>query len=296
MGLFTDSTNTNDPNGDGNSFSFTSQPQQLPFDFFNPSVARLNAAGLQAGGYASQPKTETVFGFTSGSTTSAADQDWRVRVSLADGADFFYKSVNPGVMGPLLETKGVIFPYTPSITMNYTARYSEQKLTHSNYSSFFYDGSEVSTVNISGDFSVQSLADGQYLLACIYFFRSLTKMFFGKDAKAGNPPPIIFLDGYGSHYFPHVPCVVTSFQHTMPPDVDYVNIPATVATQPTSYLDSYLSNTGTATPMTPMTRLPTMSSIQIALQPVYSRSNVHNNFSLDKFAAGQLIKGYGGFI
>lgn len=286
MSIFTDLINFSDSNSDGNTSDFTSSTQQVPFDFFTLSATRLLAAGLQAGGFVSSPTTDTVFGFTNSDNASAADQDWRVRVSLANGADFFYKSTNPGVLSPLINSKGVVFPYAPNISMTYTARYAEQKLTHSNYSSFFYDGSEVSTINIQGDFTVQNLADGQYLLACIYFFRSLTKMFFGKDARSGNPPPVVFLDGYGSHYFPHVPCIVTSFQHTMPADVDYINIP----------ISASLQSSNSTSPLVATTRLPTTSNIQISLQPVYSRNNIHNNFSLDQFAAGQLIRGNGGFI
>ena len=46
-----------------------------------------------------------------------ASQDWRLRISLLPGSSAFYKSGNAGVMAPLINTDGVIFPYTPSIQM-----------------------------------------------------------------------------------------------------------------------------------------------------------------------------------
>jgi len=129
--------------------------------------------------------------------------DWRVKVSVGANSGLLYQ--NPGgVLDPLTKTHGVIFPYTPSITTSFSAGYSAQKLTHSNYASHFYDSSEVAGISITGDFTVQSVEDGQYLLACIYFFRAATKMFYGASTHMGNPPPLLFLDGYGKYYLPRV--------------------------------------------------------------------------------------------
>jgi hypothetical protein len=95
-------------------------------------------------------------------------------------------------------------------------------------------------------------------------------MWFGQSTRAGTPPPIVFLDGYGEHYFPHVPCVITSFAHTMPPEVDYIS----------------------TKPAGGGTRMPTLSNIQLSLMPVYSRRRT-TEFNLDDFAAGSLInKGF----
>ena len=79
---------------------------------------------------------------------------------------------------------------------------------------------------------------------------------------------IIYLDGYGAHYLPHVSCVVTAFSHTMPSDVDYIEV--TIGTS--------------------ATRVPTSSQFTIGLQPVYSRIN-QRKFSFDAFARGELIVG-----
>jgi hypothetical protein len=173
----------------------------------------------------------------------------------------------------------VVFPYTPQITVAHTANYTPQKLTHSNYAQYFYDNSEVGAITLTTDFTVQNVSEGQYLLAAIYFFRSCTKMFFGAGPNAGNPPPIVYLNGYGQYYLPNVPCVVTSFSHTMPSDVDYMDIPEPSATLVPQTLYPRLNST----------RLPTTSNMTLTLQPVYSRLAQSQGFSLEDFARGGLI-------
>lgn len=221
------------------------------------------------------------------------DQDWRVRVSVAQESGIFYHG-NAGILSPLRETMGVVFPYTPAMTLNYTAGYSSVKPTHSNYPAFFYENSEVQAINVSGDFTVQTIEEGQYLLACIYFFRAATKMFYGTSEKhLGNPPPVLFLDGYGTHIIPHVPCLLTSFQHVMPNEVDYIEIPSLID-DPSVTNNSSLPRADGITTQTkgPYNRLPTTSQIQITLQPVYSRNRVAQ-FDLEAFARGDLInKGF----
>lgn len=232
-----------------------------------------------------------------------AAYDWRVRVSLPPGADYFYKDPSNNLLKPLVteatnsvtsavvssinnlvggvgQTRiGVIFPYTPNVTITHTANYTPQKLTHNNYTNYFYDNSEVGPINVTGEFTVQNVNEGQYLLATIYFFRSITKMFFGQDQQAGNPPPIVYLNGYGQYYLPNVPCVCTSFSHTMPEAVDYIDVP-----EPGITYNPYVTN-----PVLNSTRLPTTSTITITLQPVFSRFSQSQRFSLNDFARGALI-------
>lgn len=250
----------------------------------DPSLARLDVAGLAKGGLKGLANAAVNVLFNNN-----ADHDWRVRVSLPSGAKYFYNDTSNQILAPLAKTMfnmGVIFPYTPTVTVTHTANYNQQKLTHSNYPSFFYESSEVAEITITGDFSVQSIDEGQYLMAAIHFFRSATKMFYGKDSDpvAGNPPPVLFLDGYGTNYFPHVPCVLKNFTHTMPADVDYLDVPAY------------------GNPWVPMvmrgpksTKLPTNSSISITLQPVFSRKDQTQKFSLKDFASGKLVGSNGGW-
>ena len=275
----------------------------------DPGDARRSSVGIAAGGV---PKSladverSTGQGMSvsvrssNGEISSPVNEDWRVRVSLATNSKIFYKSNNPGIQAPLINTSGVVFPYTPSITVQHTARYGETKLTHSNYSSFFYEGSEVGSITIAGDFTVQNEEEGKYVLATLAFFRSCTKMWFGNQEQplAGNPPPMVFLNGYGKLYFPNVPCVVMNFTHTMPAEVDYLEVRHSASeinpfgiTKTGGALKSQqelLSNAAT--------RVPTNSTMSITVQPVYSRKFVHEGFNLDSFATGELLLTRGGFI
>ena len=134
-------------------------------------------------------------------------------------------------------------------------------------------------------------------------------MWFGGNSSGnvGNPPPMVFLTGYGDNYFPNVPCVITSFAHTMPADVDYIKSSTQLAANTvqapvanTKPGESNMARAGGAqqssTYKDVSTMIPTQSTITIMLQPIYSRKNIYNNFDLAKFAKGELIKGKGGFI
>ena len=305
------------------------------FDLLNPANARRAISGLIPGGLSGLAKNIPNIGFLGGAAqggaSAAGEDDWRVRLSLADSATIFYKdtSTQNSIMAPLVETNGVIWPYTPSIQVSHVANYSTAVLTHSNYSAHFYNNSDVNDITVSGEFTVQSVEEGQYLMAAIYFLRASTKMFFGQGKDVGNPPPILFLDGYGSHYFPHVPCVVTNFTHNLSNDVDYLQVPITqtsledvTLTAPdnpngsVSYLDNegmkYIPNMGRGTSpqktvtsqkfstITSTTRVPTASTVSVTLRPVYSRQNLHNRFNLSDFSQGKLIgdkkTGFGGFL
>jgi hypothetical protein len=221
-------------------------------------------------------------------------KDWRVKLSLPPSNNMFYNDQSNQLLTVLARTGGVIFPYTPNISVTHNARYQETALTHNNYKNYFYDGSDVGPITITGDFTVQNDDDGLYLLAVIYFFRSCTKMFFGKDTNAGNPPPVVYLDGYGDFYFPHVSCVVTSFQHTMPPEVDYLEFKYNkISTGSQLVYENDGSSSKVANTVAQIARLPTTSQITVTVQPVYSRSNIHNNMSLEAFSRGTLLnKGF----
>jgi hypothetical protein len=239
-----------------------------------------------------------------------ANTDWRVRLSLPPNSPYFYNDSSNALLKPLMteisgsggggdnaitslfggsagsgaKRIGVVFPYLPQVQVTHTANYEAQKLTHNNYAQYFYQNSEVGAITIAGDFTVQNINEGQYLLAVVYFFRSVTKMFFGMDQDAGQPPPILYLNGYGQYYLPNVPVVVTSFQHTMPADVDYMDIPEPGLMGYNPQLSNARLNS---------TRLPTNSTVTLTVQPVYSRVAQSQSFSLRDFSNGALINPVG---
>jgi len=283
----------------GQQGTYNSDPTNKPggvidtlLNVVDPAGIRMKVSGLFSGGVTSlfskstTPSTNIV---NARDPTNPEKKDWRVKISMPQGSKLFYNDQSNELLHILARTGGVVFPYTPSITVTHTARYQDQSLTHSNYKNYFYDGSDVGPITITGDFTVQNTDDGLYLLAAIQFFRSCTKMFFGQDSLAGNPPPVVYLDGYGEFYFPHVTCVVTSFAHTMPADCDYLEF---------KYIpfSKYEGDGSVSASATQSARLPTTSQLTVTVQPIFSRQNVHNNMSLDAFSKGTLLRNNGGFL
>ena len=247
------------------------------------------------------------------------NNDWRVRLRLAPGADYLYKAPQPGIMAPLQATDGVIFPYTPSISTSYKATYSEYVLTHSNYKGYFYQGSHVDAITLNATFTAQHTADANYLLAVITFFKSVTKMFYGQDdAQRGAPPPLTYLSGLGEYQFNEHPCLVSQFNYTLPADIDYVRAgsPNQLGTNLVSQRPRQSVSTGGvfgglnrlaaalltkgAIPNRPSpqsialnrpTYVPTKIEIVLTLLPIQSRQQVSKQFSVKEFANGNLIKG-----
>ena len=252
-----------------------------------------------------------------------AQEDWRVRLSLAPGADYLYKVGQgaAGILNPLQATDGVIFPYTPAISVAYTAGYDSTDITHSNYKFFSYKNSNVDNISITADFTAQDTAEAQYLLAVIHFFRSVTKMFYGKDQNPRNgvPPPLCYLSGLGAFQFDWHPLVISNFTYTLPTDVDYIRAMDTASRpgvntgsgQPKGkpgenlmaqrMAGSKLQTGALAAPpkftndanldKSAVTYVPTKMSITIQAYPIVSRNDVSNNFSLKEYATGKLLRG-----
>jgi hypothetical protein len=260
------------------------------------------------------------------------NQDWRVRLSLSPNANYLYNAGTPrgsgaGILAPLANTDGVIFPYTPTISTTYSANYEQYDLVHSNYRGVFYKNSRVGDINIRGTFTAQDTNEANYLLAVIHFFRSATKMFYGQDAERGTPPPVCLLNGLGTYQFSDHPVVISSFSYTTPNEVDYIraaspnnygsnllNRRAAVASNPGGSSLAGLNRLLNALPTglakgaenarpapSPInqnvnntagaTYVPTKIEIDITLIPVQTRAQVSKQFSLKGFANGELLKG-----
>ena len=253
-----------------------------------------------------------------------ASVDWRVRLQLAPGAKYLYQHSSPGILAPLAATNGVIFPYTPTIETSYQANYDTYDLTHSNFRGYFYKGSKVNDINIRAIFTAQDTREAGYMLAVIHFFRSVTKMFYGAgDPLRGAPPPLTYLTGLGQYQFNQHPCVVQSFNYTLPSEVDYIRAEAPnnngtnlgdrrVASGIPS--DTRLAGTESKPPvgaqfepgetsaaaaaalsqnvnnLLQATYVPTKIEISLVLLPINTRSQVSQQFNMQGFANGQLLK------
>jgi hypothetical protein len=249
------------------------------------------------------------------------NSDWRVRLQLAPGATYLYNAPAPGILWPLKQTNGVVFPYTPKIELNYKADYDSYALTHSNYKGYFYKSSSLDPVSMTATFTAQDTTEAEYLLAVIHFFRSVTKMFYGQDAERGAPPPLVYLTGLGEFQFTQQPCVVASFNYNLPSDVDYIrarsinvqgtdlltrrqrqNLPTNPISGAVARLQNLFSSQGINKganfdrPAPPNlgqnqpTYVPTKLDIQLSLFPIQSRQQVSREFSLKQYANGDLLK------
>ena len=254
--------------------------------------------------------------------------DWRVRLSMSSWSSFR----SSPVLKPLKDAGGLIFPYTPSIKIASAASYSAIPTVHTNYAFQAYRGSDPGSISITAPMYVEDPEQGLYWIAMVHYLRSLTKMFSGADPKAGNPPPVIMLNGYGNYVFKNVPVVVKSMSVSLNNECDYIGVEVfgSAAGELQGLSDSIggLSDTvgdvtGGLSGVTAavgsiaggvgqvagllgtfgiggktsggVTHVPTKSSFQIELMPVYSRDSVRK-FSLDRFVTGGYLTSPTGYI
>ena len=286
--------------------------------------AAINAMALKQRAQTQQ----TVNEMREASGVKNADGDWRVKLRLAPQATYLYKDPNPGILAPLAVTDGIIFPYTPTIDIQYRAEYANYSPVHSNYQHYFYKGSSVQTVQMQAEFTAQDTVEAEYMLACIHFLKSASKMFYGQDAQRGSPPPLLYLSGLGEYQFNEQPCAVTEFNYNLPADVNYIRARSRhitradnlqfqkpLATATTNGNFSALNRLRTAVtnalnggeaplqvgakPFQPApgnlgakgaTYVPTKMSMTINLLPIVSRKMASQQFSLKEYANGNLIK------
>ena len=257
--------------------------------------------------------------------------DWRVRLSLSNWSSFR----SSPVLKPLKDAGGLIFPYTPKIGISSSASYSPVSTIHSNYAFQAYKSSEPGTISINAPMYVEDPEQGLYWIAMVHYLRSLTKMFSGADPKAGNPPPVIMLNGYGNYVFKNVPVVVKKMSVDLAQDVDYIGVEVfgSAAGELQGITDSIGGLSDSLGSVIPglggaggfadvvgniaggvgqvagllgtfgiggktsggITRVPTKSTFQIELMPVYSRDSVRK-FSLDRFVTGGYLTNPTGYI
>lgn len=177
-----------------------------------------------------------------------------------------------GQVSILSKMQGIIFPYTPDISQEYSASYSGINTVHSNYTQHFYKNSAVGDISITAKFTVQNETDAEVYLSIIHLLRVLTKMKFGDDDNAGSPPPVCRLYAYGDYMFNKTPVVVSSFRLQLPDNVDYFS---------TAISSGFNIST-----------VPVSSSITMQLKPIYSR-NEQLKFTVREWQSGFLrTQGY----
>lgn len=201
---------------------------------------------------------------------SNEEKDWRVRLLIPDvlKSDSIFNIFDKTTNGHM------IFPNTPTITVSHVANYNSLQPIHNNYSFFAYENSQVESITIVGDFTVETPGEALYWATSVHFLRSITKMFYSNDDLSGNPPVISRLNGYGNFVLNNIPVVITSFQVELPSNVDYISFTPTTSSESGSSF--------------PKSWAPTKSTITVSCQPIYSRKSV-SSFSLNEFVKGSYI-------
>jgi hypothetical protein len=253
----------------------SSKTAQIAIDAIqNPDtfMSTIRSSNLPKGG---EPTKRSL---TSATVVSQGPKDWRISLSVPTVDGF-----GGPILEPLVETGNrMIFPYTPTVVLSHTANYSSTSPTHTNYAFQNFVSSQADIITLTGEFTVENAKEAQYWVAVLHYLRSVTKMFYGADANAGAPPPIVKLNGYGDYVFKNVPVVVTAFTVDLQPNVDYIE--ASIGGNGES-----LQN-GDST-----TRVPTQSVFSVSVQPIYSRKTTAQ-FNLSDFVAGKYVENGKGFI
>lgn len=220
--------------------------------------------------------------------------DHRARLqpkNINQAQDVLGERDDSNILYPLYSTGGVLFPYTPSVTVGHTAEYDPTPFVHTNYNYNAYVRSYPKDISITADFTAQTNDEALYLLAVLHFFRSVTKSYFGVNPynKAGTPPPVLLFSYLGEHQFNRVPVVVKSCDYTLPPDIDYVPVN-------TADVSLYSQGFGVNMPRSNSngyTYVPTEISLSVTLDTQYTPIRLRNEFNLDLFRSGKLMdKGF----
>jgi hypothetical protein len=255
-------------------------------NIFNRTLGRLTGAGIS---------TDSRIVRARAKWSGRQDKtDWRVRLQVPQNGDLIYQSIfgqlgleDNELMAPLVPSRGMFWPLTPTMTVQHSANYNAMDQVHSNYPHQAYQNSQVDSINIIGEFPVQNSDDAKHWVATVNFLRTVTKMYFGREQTLkGNPPPIMHLSGYGDHMYNKVPVVVNTFNLELRQGIDYISTKQTN----TPYRELTGQDRGfflSAEDAEAMTWAPTLSNISVLVTPIYSRESI-KNFSLSEFARGNL--------
>jgi len=228
--------------------------------------------------------------------------DYRARLqpmSLALNADGGHDVLGPqnstNILFPLWSTRGVLFPYTPSLATGNVVDYDPSAFIHTNYGYNAYIRSYPKPLSLTAEFTAQTNEEALYLLAVIHFFRAVTKSYFGISPynKAGTPPPTLKFNYLGDYQFNNVPVIVKNFDYTYPANIDYV--PVSTVKLPTDYS---LATDPRRIDLPPSdangyTYVPTHLSVSLEMDTQYIPIKLRNEFNLDLFRQGKLMnKGY----
>jgi hypothetical protein len=199
------------------------------------------------------------------------DKDLRARLSPKGRVESFFDRGGSGYTLPfkgpgkaLVRTSGIIFPFTPNITVSHQIDYSQYDLVHTNYQQNSYRRTSAPQIQIQATFASQTPEEAEYTVGVMHFLRVMSKMNFGVlDDDRGTPPPVLEFSAYGAYNFHRVPVLIGSFTFSYEDGVDYVKV--TIGKE--------------------LVQIPVMMMMAIDLLPQYSPDKAEK-FNLDNFAQG----------
>ena len=190
------------------------------------------------------------------------------------------------ILAPIRRTRGIVFPYTPTMNIQHTVDYMDYDLTHTNYQFSGFSKSRPPLIDISCVFTAQSDAEAKYMIGAIHFLRTVTKMHFGEtSATPGKPPPVLRFYAYGDLMFKNVPVIIRGFSYDLPNDVDYVEveIPYSGGKKTGGGNDSGVFKT----------KVPSIMSVYVGLSIQHRPSDVRTKWNYNNFRKGMLVKNEG---
>lgn len=163
----------------------------------------------------------------------------------------------------LQRTNGIMFPYTPVISVAHQVEYSQYDLVHTNYQQNAYSRTRTPAIQVTGMFVSQTVDEAKYTVGVMHFLRVVSKMNFGEgDPDAGTPPPVLEFSAYGAYNFSRVPVLLAGFNFIYEDGVDYVEVETARE----------------------KVQVPSLMTISMDLLPQYS-PGLQNKFNLNEFAS-----------
>lgn len=170
------------------------------------------------------------------------------------------------ILEPLLDDGGIVFDYTPIITVIHSASYQQIDVPHNNYDYRAYNRSSIQEIQLGVSFTASTKDEADKMLAIIHFLRTFTKMNYGiNDKDKGIPPQIFRFSAYGDYAFNRIPVAIQSFTFPWGNDVDMVQTSLNTA-------------------------VPAVMDGSISLVMMPTPNKVRTDFSLDSFAKGETVK------
>lgn len=207
-------------------------------------------------------------------------QDTKVRLFAPRGREnaiYGHPDKFNNILTILHSTQGIVFPYTPTITETQNVEYAQTSLVSSNQDYYAYKTTGSTKITVAGDFVLENQYDAEYMLAVVHFFRVMAKSHFGKrdTTKAGLPPPILNFSGYGKYMYDHLPVIITSRTLPFDGDIDWIDV---------------VDGQGY------VTKVPKKFNLSLELTVQNTPRKLREEFNLDEFRTGQLMRQSKGWI